>query len=375
MTESESTSYGYASWLRSDENLPTLLHFLAVAKSFLDESEAGSCSKAPGHLKAFQDDIEDLRAYGAGLCEDILHQAKTHGDTAETATKLLETAEQMRSLMMKHEVFVEEMHEEAVGVMSHEEEELLRRCFRIYSEDMAASSDAWMSREELEEAIVSCWKRESTFRCKLLPGPSLSDDFMCHCMALGFTSEKLPAPGRWEYALICGSTLPNMWRRCCFLQQHQSEGVQQVFILAAERPVDQVDMVDAPIHSNACTKARTEADLACILLEYLRSGGKLWSEAQVVRGDAKGGFLGGLDAWLCTSRQPGSVLVVSHQPHLRRMELQLLRRLQVTQFKAQRVQVVGEGFNADYGADYAARKSSILLDAIAHWVQIQREEA
>lgn len=307
--------------------------------------------------------------------------AATGVHSGRVAATLLESGRVVGAGMRKHTRRALQKVDENVdtcdllGVMSKAEEDLLRRCLEIYCQQHPSASCqdvARMSRSELEEATISEWRHRSGIRSKLPRGPKLAGSFMQLCQAMGFTQEKVPA-GIWTYALIAGATLPNMERRCLFLERCFKSGVlpEHVAMLASDPEAD-CSTLQLEVHGCA-----TEADLAKRLQEHLASRSNScmatkWLAASVVRTEnPRAGFMETLKTWLQASPVPGRLLVVSHQPFLPRYQIQASRFLQATNFRTERVEVIGEKLRKDF----RTTKSSILLDAVAHWVQIQRESA
>ena len=71
----------------------------------------------------------------------------------------------------------------AIGRMSHQEEDLLREALNIYWQQNLPTNgmyqDAFsLTRQELEEVVISQWKRESRVRAELHGGPDLPEKFM-----------------------------------------------------------------------------------------------------------------------------------------------------------------------------------------------------
>ena len=375
-----STSYGYASYA-SEEDFLHIYRFREIAQKFLQEDAGKQGYPVPEDLLTFGNDLQELKAYGTALCEAL----RSTPHLKENAKKLRATADRMLCLIQDREPIEDilDMSKSAnlLGVMSKAEEAMLKTCLDIYRKQQPSTflrqDVASMSRSELEEAVINEWRRQAGIRSKLPPGPILPDNFVKVCEALGFTLAKVPDEGLWNYAVITGGTLPRMKSMCLFLQQCITGGVvpEQLIMLASSRPRDSdADSSSSMLIPDDCA---TEADLAELLRQdFARNSdhgiAELWSSAVVVRTDhPKAGFADTFRTWLQSSPRPGSLLVVSQQPFIRRLHVQASRLLQPTEFRKEYLEVIGDHLSENY----RRRKSNVLLDAIAHWVQIQREDA
>ena len=332
----------------------------------------------PEHLATFQDNMEDLKSYGAGL---ILALQRPHADVdLQAAQKLRETADWMLVLLRREN---EDDMDDAPSIqtMSKIQEDLLRRCLAIYLEHarspVQVGSVQLMSRAELEDLAINLWKHRGGLRSQLPEGGALPERFVKVWGELGFTAEER-ADGLWNYVILGGATLPAMYKRALFLEDsclHFGLVPENLILLASGRKVDgNVDFV--PELDMALDDCETEADLAEKLRQHFERNlgnghlAKMWSHASVVKTSTeRAGFLETLNQWLHTAPAPGSVLVLSSQPFIPRFRVQLLRRLHASPFQKERAEVIG----GPLCKVYRTTKSSVLLDAIGHWVQAQRE--
>ena len=390
ISSTASTSYGYASY-ESESAFLHVYRFRKVAEWYLQD-DTPCLTNVPGHLRAFWNDLQDLVAYGTGLCEPLHqkllawdvdlgepHEMPAANRDRDDARKLRETAHRMLCLLQDREPIEEflDSTSQPIGVMCREEEGLLKTCLDIYRQGQPSTLPdvGSMSRSELEEAVISEWRREARVRSKLSAGPVLQENFWKACGDLGFTSARVPEAGVWNYVVITGGTLIGMEKKCSFLQKCISNGVvpDQVIMLASSRPRDSA--ADHSSHVLVPDDCATEAGLAERLRQYLARNSdhaELWSSALVVPTDnPKAGFAETFQTWLQTSPCPGRLLVVSGQPFIPRYRVQASRLLHATEFRKECLEVIGEGLCENF----PSTKSSVLLDAIAHWVQIQREAA
>ena len=197
---------------------------------------------------------------------------------------------------------------------------------------------------------------------------------------IGLIDEAIPARKEFDYVLLLGATVPRMQRRLEQLVRLWQKGVRykKLFFLAGQRPLDTVvDNVDELIARTSGhlarpdSRPRTETEGAIMLFQSTSmmpdmkarpvsfiDSPRHWNQTSWQRPNTRDS----VKSWLARKVEPGSVLVISDQPHA-------LYQLEVVR------QELSEEFSLDLTAQAADTNTRLViyLDALALWLHNMKE--
>ena len=219
------------------------------------------------------------------------------------------------------------------------------------------------------------WRRKSGVERWEVPDLTLSPTRQQAVLALltdlGIVHQRVPREKEYDYVLMLGATVPAMERRFQSVVDLWGQGIRyrRVYFLTGQRPlVPEIDKVDALVKrvtgndKNRAAWPVTESEAARMIwfstpltgapADFIESPRK-WQNNQWVRPSTQDT----LEEWLATSPDPGSVLVISEQPHMR-YQMAVVR------------QTLPYSFSIDASAAAAKADTRIVtyLDALALWL-------
>lgn len=192
---------------------------------------------------------------------------------------------------------------------------------------------------------------------------------------MGLVDEAKPIGKEFDYVILLGATVPRMQRRLEYLANLWQDGVRykRLIFLVGQRPldakIDQVDQLIANTSGHLATpgsKPITETEGAVMLFQSTHlmpemravpvnfvDSPRHWNETYWQRPNTRDT----LQSWLRYNPRPGSVLVMSDQPHG-------LYQSEVVR------QELPESFTIELAAQAADRDTRmvIYLDALALWL-------
>eukprot|EP00438_Fugacium_kawagutii_P001960 Skav210028 [mRNA] locus=scaffold706:50605:51705:+ [translate_table: standard] len=265
-----------------------------------------------------------------------------------------------------------------------------------------------LSPEVMDRELVRAELLEKAIDLHMARGPAygrahsceVSKAFVDESRKLGFIDAALPSSNEYRYAVIDGNTLPIMSLSANFLahlcrDHHVSVG--RIIMLGSKRkaaiegcgndgampwdlPIDTSAFKENMFHPDIQPKveltdveADTEYSLACQLREEWAMKGPaemrgLWCNAEVVGADEKANTIATVQNWLDQNFPlPGSVLYVSMQPFLMGLRTGLRKWLAHTDFKDQKLDVVGPGLTEKV---QSKEFGLVLLDRIGAWAHV-----
>ena len=188
---------------------------------------------------------------------------------------------------------------------------------------------------------------------------------------LGMVGQRVPRQKEYDYVLVLGGTIPAMERRFKNAVGLSMQGIhhKRLYFLTGQRPlIPEVDQVDAFVKrmtgsdKNPAARPVTESEAAKMIgfstplpgapAAFIESTRK-WQNKQWMRPCTQDT----VEDWLATNPNPGSVLVISDQPHIKYQTVVVKRTLPA-------------GFSVDASAPAAIPEMPITtyLDALALWL-------